>query len=586
MTTAAQQRNAGVLRRRRAVVMNADIADYSRLMADDEAATVACVREYQVLVAEGVEGEGGTLVNFVGDSFVAVVDDVRSAMRTAIRICGAVRERNRALPKTRRMWFRLGLDIGEIVVADDGRYFGEPLNVAARVQSIAEVGGINVTEAVFNALDEPALRLIGLGRRRLKNIPEMVRVYRLEGMSAADGDRDVPAPNRRTRPSVAVLPVIGADGPATRDIAGALHLELTAALSQIPGLRVIDVAVAATDVARPADLAAELGAAYCLATGLARSGERLRAYAEVADVTTFNRIWGQRWEGTTADAFALQDALTAGTMRALEVELVVGEPARIYRAALDDETRLAVYRGWYELLHNTREGWRRATELFGSIAESGSAEKVRTALLSFVLWWGAISGMSEDPQGDLDRAGAFAQRGRQLGDETGLSHTVIAALQLHGGGDLRGALAEATEALSRRPTCDVSFAVQASVQRYLGTWEAAIESSRRALDLSLMPNPWYTNVLASAYYVGERYHDAADVAEQLVGTNAETEETLLVLAAAQQALGLPRRAGATVALIQERFPALRCEDLQRRHPFRDPKILERWSRHLAAAGLP
>jgi adenylate cyclase len=585
MTIAAQQSSDAALRRRRVVVLNADIADYSRLMADDEAATVAAVRGYQALVADAVVAGDGTLVNFVGDSFVAVFDHARGAMRTAMQVCRTVKERNDALPRTRQMWFRIGLDAGEVVVAEDGRYYGEPLNIAARIQAIAETGGINVTEGVYRELDEPALRLIGLGSRHLKNIPGTVRVYRLAGVAGERTDHAVGG-GRGAAPGVAVLPVLGAEVAATRDIAQALRLEVVTALTRVPGLRVIDVASAAS--AGPSTpLAVGSGAPYSLAVGVARSGDRLRAYSEIVETATFNRVWGQRWDGTVDDVFALQDALADGTARALEVELVVGEPARIYRSHLDDTAREAVYLGRYHLLLGTREGWRRATELFASVEGPDDAETVRVSLMSFVLWWGAANGMSDDPSGDLDRAEAFARRGVELDDDTGLSQMVLAALRLHTGGDLDMALAEARQALKRRPTCDVTFAVEASVQRYLGAWEAATASSRRALELSLRSIPWYTTVLASAYYVGERYHEAIDAAEQVIRRTSDGDlEALAILASSQQALGLSRRARATAGMIIDRFPGVRCDDVLRRHPFRDPAVLERWRGHLTAAGLP
>jgi adenylate cyclase len=581
MSTVAERSDPRGLERRRAVALHADIADYSRHMADDEAATVATVRAYQEIVARAVGDAGGTMVNFVGDSFVAVFADAQAAMRTAIAICGTVSERNRHLPKTRHMWFRLGLDIGDIVVAEDGRHFGEVLNIAARVQAIADVGGINVTEAVFRELDEPGLRLIGIGARRLKNIPEPVRVYRLAG---AAGDNDRPRqPDRPALQSVAVLPVIGIDNPKTREIAHGLRLDLVTALTNIPGLRVIDAAVAAGGPG----LGVELGAAYVLESGVVRSGERLRAYAEIVETVTMNRVWSRRWEGTTHDVFALQDAFTADTIRALEIDLVIGEPARIYRASLDGTELWAVYQGWYQFATGTPAAWRRAVELFGSVARARPDVVAGVALTAFALWWGGVQGLSDDPEADLEQAAAFARRGIELGDQTGLSHTVIAALQLHAGGDLDTALADAEEAILRRPTCDVSFAVAGSVHRYLGAWEPAVTACRRAIELSPVPKAWFMTVLASAYYVGEQYHDAIDLAEQVVNRSmgSRDPEALLVLAASQQALGLTRRARATVQTISERFPKLRRGDLSRRYPFRDPAILDRWHAHLLAAGV-
>jgi tetratricopeptide (TPR) repeat protein len=132
----------------------------------------------------------------------------------------------------------------------------------------------------------------------------------------------------------------------------------------------------------------------------------------------------------------------------------------------------------------------------------------------------------------------------------------------------------------------VTFVVEASVQRYLGAWEAAVEACRRALELASMPQPWHGTVLASAYYVGGRYHEAAEAAEGVLHADPDNLQALLVLAAAQQGLRLPRRARATAANIMHRFPHVRCDDLAAHHPYRDPAILRRWSGHLAAAGLP
>jgi adenylate cyclase len=583
MTVATAPLSEPGLHRRWAVVLNADIASYSRLMADDEAATVAAVRVYQRLVEEAVGAADGTMVNFVGDSFTAVFGDAAAAMRAAIAICRVVRQHNRPLPRTRRMYFRLGLDAGEVVVADDGRYFGDPLNIAARIQAIAEAGGINVTDAVYRELDEPALRLISLGRRRLKNIPEPVRVYRLAGVAVSDGqDRDSAA--RIPAASIAVLPIMSGDDTATRDIAAALRLDLISALARNPALRVIDVQAGEPGGGRSPD--AHGGAAYILTTGVVRSGTRLRAYADLVETATINRVWSQRWEGGTDDVFALQDAVSGDTLRALEVELVIGEPARIYRAVLDDRALEHVYRGWHHMTVGTRVALRRAVEHFTAVMRSHPRSPIGPALAAFALWWALSQDLSDDPVGDRAQAEAWARQGMGLDDETGLSHMIVAALRLHVGGDLDAALSEAREALRRRPTCDVTFVVEASVQRYLGAWEAAVEACRRALELVSMPQPWHGTVLASAYYVGARYHEAAEAAEGVLQADPDNLQALLVLAAAQQGLRLPRRARATAATIMHRFPHVRCVDLAAHHPYRDPAILRRWSGHLAAAGLP
>jgi adenylate cyclase len=577
MGVVSEQRVDG-LRRSRGVVLHADVADYSRLMADDPTAAVTTMRTYERLVADAVTAVGGTLVNFVGDSFLAVFDDARAGMRAAVRICGAVREHNAGLARAQRAWFRLGLDAGEIVTADDGRHFGDPLNIAARIQAIAQVGGINVTEAVYAELDEPALRFVALGTRRLKNIPEPIRVYRLAGLGSDAGDRGTDVSDD---PTVAVLPLHHAAEPVDASVAEALRLEIVQSLGTLAGLRVVD-----HRTGDDAHGSGSVDANYVLYGGIARSGDSLRAYATLAELETMNRVWGDRWEGSTDALFELQDAMAAAIVRAMEIELVVGQPAMIYRAELDGEARELVYRGWHQLNSGSRDGWRRAYELFAQVRRDRPGSVSGYALSAFVCWWGAVEGLSQAPADDLDAAARYAARGMELGDPTGLSQLVAAALRLHAGEDLEPTLAAAQESLALRPTCDVSYMVLGSVQRYLGDWQAAVEACHHARELSPARMPWFATVQASAYYVGERYHDAVRIAEQVTERQPANLEALLVLAASQQALGLVRRARATVATLLDHYPDVRRDELPRRHPFRDAEIIARWSAHLAAAGVP
>src|SRR5690606_32747363 len=168
-----------------------------------------------------------------------------------------------------------------------------------------------------------------------------------------------------------------------------------------------------------------------------------RAYAELVETVTMNRVWAERWQGTTADPFALHDAFTAGTMRALDIELVLGEPARIYHAALDDVTMRTVYRAWHHFQEGGRHAWRRAIELFAAVAAARPDAAVGPSLCAFARWWGVTQGLSDTPRADLDAAVADARRALAIGDDTGLSQTVIAAVQLREGGDLDTALATA-----------------------------------------------------------------------------------------------------------------------------------------------
>ena len=564
-----QSKHSTTLDRRHAVVVNADLVDYSRHLADDPAGTVAMVERYREFVASKIEANGGTLVDFVGDNFLAVFESARAAMAASIAICLEIKSK----PEQFRMFFRQGLASGEVMFTSDGRPFGDPVTIAARIQAIASRGGIQVSESVFSELDEPGLRLRPLGPHQLKNVPGSVRVYRLEGVD----DDALPIRSDRTAPTVAVLPMVA---PSEFDSIGqAIRMDLLTALVKMPGLGVIDVGEAETSDS-PAS-----GARYLLEMGLHGSGSRVRAYVQLIELPAIHRVWGERWEADVDDLFELQDRMTADVVQALEVELIVGQPSALYRSLVDQASVQRVYRGWHELAKGTKDGFRAAVTLFEEIDSLEPDLPTGSALASFAYWYGAVSGLSGEPSIDLDRAHHHAERGVLLGDPSGLSHMVRAALLMFAGGDLEAALAEAREAVAARPTCDVAFGVEASIERYRGNWESAVSSARRAIGMSPTIKPWYATTLAGAYYVGGKFQDTVDAAEP-VFHEASNLEAALLLAAAQQALGLERRAAATVADIRARHPEARRVDLRRSHPFQDQHQLELWIEHLEAAGMP
>jgi tetratricopeptide (TPR) repeat protein len=205
-------------------------------------------------------------------------------------------------------------------------------------------------------------------------------------------------------------------------------------------------------------------------------------------------------------------------------------------------------------------------------------------MLSFTNWIGAAQGFSEDPEQSLMDATLDAERAIEFGDETGLASMIMAAITL-AQGDAESALDRVTSAKVTRPTCDLTWAVEASVRRYLGQWEEAVELVDQAMGLSPVNKPWYPTVLASSYYVGGRYEQAAAVAEEVLEFQPQNIEALLVLAASQSELGLERRARATGNLIRERFPQANISEWLTSNPYQDDRFIERWMKDLKGAGL-
>ena len=170
------------------VALNADVVGYSALVADDVEGTSAIMTGYRRLVNDMVTGRGGTLAHFVGDSFMAIFEDAMTALAAAIAIATELERRNVDRPTSRRVEFRMGMDMGPMTSAD-GDHHGDALNIAARIQAIARAGGLAVSGRVYRALDEPALRFRPMGRQRLKNIPEQVEVYEFSDLPTSAAPR-------------------------------------------------------------------------------------------------------------------------------------------------------------------------------------------------------------------------------------------------------------------------------------------------------------------------------------------------------------------------------------------------------------
>ncbi len=558
------------------VALNADVVGYSALVADDLDATTATMADYHRLVEGVVAENGGTLDNFVGDSFMAVFRDVMAGLRAAIAISTATEARNTDLPPARRVQFRMGMDQGAVSFSE-GNHHGDPLNIAARIQAVAPVGGLAVSGRVYRALDEPALRFRAMGRQRMKNIPERVDVYEFSDLPTEIEHRQTRRLLELEAPTLAVLPVhTEMVDDHVRAAAGMIRQDLVHRLSAIPGLVLIDA---------PRDPeGGSIGTArYMIETGVHQFGERVRVFATLYDVNTMNVVKSHKWTTPIDQIFSLSEELAEEVARSVDVELVVGEPARFYEELDDPDAIEKIYLGWFHLRDDTREGWTRALRLFGEVAESHPDHPYGFVLSGFAQWLGAANGWVPDANAALTSAVELARRGGEVGDPTGMSQAVEAAV-LMSRGEVDAALAKLDSLEIIRPTCDITFGLEGSVRRYLGQWEQAVELLDTAMRLTGINKPWYPTVKATALFVGGRLDEASSLAEGVLEYQPNNLEALLVLAAAQTELGLERRARATGELIKSRFPSVDVGAWLERNPYQRRELVERWKGDLMSAG--
>ena len=318
------------LERRLTAILSADVYGYSRLMGEDEPSTVRTIMAYRALMTEHIARQRGRVVDFSGDNLLAEFPSVVDAIECAAALQQDLVTRNAEFAEDRRMHFRIGINLGEVLVEGE-RIYGDDVNIAARIQSLAEAGGICVSGMVHDQVrNKVAFEFESLGEQTVKNIAKPVPVYRLRatpvnvpGASAptatpAEPSAEVSQPDT---PSIAVLPFDNmSDEPEQEHFSDGLTEDLITDLSKVPGLAVAaggsvfaykGTAVNVQAVGR------DLGVRYVLEGSVRKAGDRVRITAQLADAVTGHHVWAERYDRELDDAFALQDEIVAKIVRAL-----------------------------------------------------------------------------------------------------------------------------------------------------------------------------------------------------------------------------------------------------------------------------
>lgn len=571
-----------------AAIINGDVAGYSKLIADNEIETHQTLQAFRRIIEDAVARESGEIGSFAGDEFIAVLPAQAKGIAAALAIQRALATENGRLPTARQVRFRLGVNFGQVSV-EDGRWFGDAINVAARLQALATPGGICASAAALEDAEDLPARVRSLGRKRLKNIPEPVLAYEIVDEELPEQDekpwrRRIPIPER---PSLAVSPFVNLGDSADDYFADGLMLALTIELMTIPGLELISENSTLDylgELRSAEQLGHELGVRFVLEGAVQKSGSRVRVLTQLIDVESSEKVWADRFEAELSDAFAAQDDIVAKIVETLDIEVIGGDLARTYREYLDPESVEIVYLGLHEVAKSTPDSLRRAWSHFEELIERNPESARGYSMAGWVHFWAALRGKVENPDHHYTRAKKLAQAAIDRDDVTGLGHMVLAHVLVleH---DWEGAAEAALKATEERPACDVTFGVAASVMRYLGRWQEAVDMASRAIRLSPLMSDWYRTTLASAYFVGEDYEIAAETAEGVVASDEDNTEALLTLAAAQAALGRTRHAAAAVKHVQETAPSLTASHLREKLPYRDDATKQRFVGRLEEAGL-
>lgn len=580
-----------------AAILAADVVGFSRLMEADETGTLSALKAHRTeAVDHTVAVHNGRVVKLMGDGMLVEFASVVDAVECAVELQRQMTERNAEIPRDRRIEFRIGINLGDVILEGDDIY-GEGVNVAARLESLAEPGSICISGTVHDAIGvklAPVFEFVG--ERTVKNIAKPVRTYRFAGGGArprGPGTSVPAAPRQAGTQFLALKPFdnIGAD-PEQDPLADGLTNGIITALVTAPGLAVIhdeSPSMAKSKRMTVQELARRFDVRYMVKGRVHKLGDRFRVNAELMEVVTGRCLWAEQFDRNLRDAgdlFAIQDEVTEAIVTALHVKLLTGEAGRLVRRAFKDPAALdSIYRG-EELLWNasTKLEVREAQRLFEVAMRLEPTVSVGYAQAALAYWTEAISGWSDVPARSLQRAMELAREAVRLDDVTGYPHLVMAHVYLNRR-EHDEAMAEADAAILTRPSCPASYALKASALTYLARPAEAIDFAQYALRLTPVHPPMYPAILASAYLGCGRHEEAIDAAKAAIDLDERGVDAHLMLAAANVALGHTEEARRAAGKVLKLKPDFRLAEYALSQPFKQQKHLDRLLDQLRSAGL-
>ena len=583
-------------KRRLVAILSADVVSYSRLMSLDEVATVRTLTAYRAQMTELVDVHRGRVVDFVGDNMLAEFPSALDAVDCAVRTQRALKLHNAKLVNERRMDFRIGLHLGDVMV-DGERIYGDGVNIAARIEGIAEPGGICISDMIYKQIYKKlSIEYVDLGERSVKNIPEPIRVYRIVEPSDAPKprtekvDRGIDAllpPS--DRPSLAVLPFVNlSTDPEQNYFSDGLTMDIMTALVKISGLFLIGEGSMRTYNSKPVttrEIGRQLGVRHLLEGGVRKAGNQVRITAQLVEASSGRHVWAERFDRKLDDLFAVQDEITEEIVTALDVNLVSGETARIIRKTLRNPEALeSYYRGWQALFGSIKEDINEAQKMFEKTIRLEPDSPLGYAMAAWAYWLEAFQRLSDDDSISLKRATELAQKALSLEDDTGLPHIMMGQIHLLKR-EYDQAIAEAERAVLSRPSCHGAYAMKANILNYLDRPNEAIELAKKAIRLTPVHPTIFPSILASAYYGCDRHEEAIVEAREVIQRDRDNLDALLVIAGASTALGQTEDAHEAVREVLRIKPNFSLEEFAKSQLYENPRTMEKVVAMLRKAGL-
>jgi adenylate cyclase len=624
-------------KRKLTAILSADVAGYSRLMAEDETTTVKTIASYREIMSSLIKQHRGRVVDSPGDNVLAEFSSVVDAVQCAVAVQNEIQTRNAELPDNRRMEFRIGINLGD-VIDEDGRIYGDGVNISARLEALADPGGICVSKTAFDQIETKLpLGYEYLGEQSVKNIPKPVGAYRVLMKPDAAGKvigekRFLGRYSRRTamgaiiilaivavglvswniylqqskkiepasvekmafplpdKPSIAVLPFDNMSGDPEQEYLGdGLTEEIISALSKLPKLFVIARHSTFTYKEKTVKLqqvSEELGVRYVLEGSVRKDKDRVRITAQLADAISGRHLWSERYDRDLKDIFALQDEITMKIINALQVELTEGQHARLWGKGTENlQAYLKTMQAREHFFSQTKEGTALAKRLAEEAIALDPAFAPSYHVLSRAIFMDIVFKTTKSPKQSIARAVELAQKTIALDDSYALGYgwlgLLYTILRKHEKG-----IIEAQKGVALDPNGAHNYFYLNWTLRYAGRFDEAVQAIEKALRLNPFPPVTHFRAASMSYIGAGRYEEAIAAAKKAVTVAPNDHFSHEILSAAFILDGREEEARSAAEEVLRLNPNYSLNFRKNTLPFKKKEDLQQYYAALQKAGLP
>jgi adenylate cyclase len=581
------------MERRLAAIVCADVAGYSRMMGADEEGTHATFKAHRSAIYPIILNHGGRLVKNTGDGFLLEFPSVVGALQSSIEIQTLMAERNGQLPADRLMQFRLGVHMGD-VIADEDEVFGDGVNIAVRLESVAAPGGMAISgKAYQEASKHVDVALIDAGSRRFKNIDEAISVWtwdpaggQTDGHSLKDTSK-LP-PQHRTA-IVGVLPFVNLSDSAEEYFSDGLTEDLIHALSLQSFFRVLSRNATFSFKGKELStrlIAREIDATYLVQGSVRRAGNKIRVTAQLVAPESAEQLWAGRYDSDIGDLFAMQDELTTNLSAAIAPEIFRAEASAPARTSADPTAWDRFLRGLSHYYRHTKADFERSIDLFRQATVLDPALSIARAYLGTILTQGVHYGWIKSTGELWAEAMNLAETSVQLDPRSSFAFSILSYMHAMEGNHEQ-AMAAANRAVELNPYDMGARGILGIAHFVSGDHQAAIELFSMAVQRGNSdPRYKWAALLAFAHYLLKQYDPCLSWAREASYLNPNHLQVLAIRAAALAQAGRSEEATKATEVLLNAFPNLTVERHLRNFRWKNPADIAHYREGLLKAGVP